>query len=232
MELNKIEELKTTLKVFISKEKRYECTNMYITTTDRIIEIDWIKDVMRDICDKYNVDFNINTYLLTIWIFDRYMHNFKIEKPEYQLVIVTSLLIAYKYEMYDLIDIKFCKYICVKQYSCKQIRKMEINLLKNINFQLLHQTIWTFVELYISINHLEINKNIIDIILNVSNDITILNKYLPSEIAVCSIFIEYDICDFKIKHHEYNKTNLEICLDELCIITNKIKDINNFNKCF
>jgi len=63
-------------------------------------------------------------------------NKFSVTRKEFQLVVVTCLFIATKYEEITFPDINKITTICDNRFSKKYIFKMEVKILKSISFQL------------------------------------------------------------------------------------------------
>nr|AAA29994.1 cyclin B [Patiria pectinifera] len=99
-----------------------------ITERMRTILIDWLVQV--------HLRFHLlqETLFLTIQILDRYLEGASVSKTKLQLVGVTSMLIAAYEEMYA--EIGDFVYITDNAYSKAQIRAMECNILRKLDFNL------------------------------------------------------------------------------------------------
>ncbi|XP_071794452.1 G2/mitotic-specific cyclin-B [Asterias amurensis] len=101
-----------------------------ITERMRNILIDWLVQV--------HLRFNLlqETLFLTIQILDRYLEVQPVSKSKLQLVGVTSMLIAAKYEEMYPPEIGDFVYITDNAYTKAQIRSMECHILRRLDFSL------------------------------------------------------------------------------------------------
>nr|P15206.1 RecName: Full=G2/mitotic-specific cyclin-B [Marthasterias glacialis]CAA34624.1 unnamed protein product [Marthasterias glacialis] len=101
-----------------------------ITERMRSILIDWLVQV--------HLRFHLlqETLFLTIQILDRYLEVQPVSKNKLQLVGVTSMLIAAKYEEMYPPEIGDFVYITDNAYTKAQIRSMECNILRRLDFSL------------------------------------------------------------------------------------------------
>jgi len=152
----------------------------------RAILIDWLIDV--------HLKFNLlsETLFLTINIIDRYLEKKLINRNYLQLVGVTSLLIACKYEEIYPPETKALVYITDNAYEKKELIDMEIDILKTLNFDV------TIVSIVKYIEYIKIKMNYSNFQLNqimYFAELSIINynmlKYSPFIIAIsCSLIID------------------------------------------
>jgi len=116
-------------------EERYAVHEKYLDTRDvtgrmRGILIDWLVQV--------HLRFHLlqETLYLTVAIIDRFLQNQDVARSKLQLVGVTSMLIASKYEEMYAPEIADFVYITDNAYTKSDIRKMECIILKMLDFQL------------------------------------------------------------------------------------------------
>lgn len=96
----------------------------------RIVLVNWIIDVHR----KWKL--REETLFLTINLIDRYCEKVVITRMIYQLVGITSMLVASKYEEIYAPDMQDCVYITDEAYTRAQLLKMEQDLLFTLDFNL------------------------------------------------------------------------------------------------
>ena len=152
----------------------------------RAILIDWLIDV--------HLKFNLlsETLFLTINIIDRYLEKKTINRNYLQLVGVTSLLIACKYEEIYPPETKALVYITDNAYEQKELIDMEVDILKTLNFDVTIVSIVKYIE-YIKIkmnyNNFQLNKIMYFAELSIINYNML--KYSPFIIAIsCSLIID------------------------------------------
>lgn len=94
----------------------------------RAILIDWVINV--------HAKFKLlpETLFITVNLIDRYMSLHKVEKEEVQLVGVTALLIATKYEEIYPPTVKDFIYVTKNAYTRKQILDKEMHMLFSLEF--------------------------------------------------------------------------------------------------
>lgn len=96
----------------------------------RSLLVDWMVEVQE------SFELNHETLYLAVKLVDMYLNKIQVGKDVLQLVGAASLFIASKYDerMPPLID-DFL-YICDGAYEKRQMLKMEMNVLKNCNFEM------------------------------------------------------------------------------------------------
>lgn len=101
-----------------------------ITGKMRGVLIDWLVQV--------HLRFQLlqETLYLTVAIIDRFLQDFEVKRSKLQLVGVTAMFIASKYEEMYSPEISDFVYITDKAYSKQEILKMECLMLKKLNFSL------------------------------------------------------------------------------------------------
>lgn len=111
----------------------------------RAILIDWLVDV--------NVKFRLvpETMFLTVNLIDRYLSKVKVSRNKLQLVGVSSLLMACKYEEIYPPSLKEFVAICDRAYTSNEILDMEASILLTLNFELTHSSSLRFLERYTQI---------------------------------------------------------------------------------
>jgi cyclin B len=150
----------------------------------RAILIDWLVDV--------HLKFNLlpETLFLTINIIDRYLEKKSINRNYLQLVGVTSLLIACKYEEIYPPETKALVYITDNAYNKKEVIDMESDILKTLNFEVTIVSIVKYIE-YIKIkmnyNNFQFNQIMYFAELSIINYNML--KYSPFIIAISSCLI-------------------------------------------
>lgn len=94
----------------------------------RAVLIDWLIQV--------HLKFHLlqETLYLTVQIIDSYLQEVDIPKMQLQLVGVTAMFVASKYEEMYVPSIDDFVYMTDNTYSKSEIRQMEISILKTLNF--------------------------------------------------------------------------------------------------
>jgi hypothetical protein len=115
----------------------------------RAILIDWLVDV--------NVKFRLvpETLFLTVNLIDRYLSKAKVSRNKLQLVGVSSLLIACKYEEIYPPSLKEYVAICDRAYTAAEILDMEAHIVQTLNFEMTHSSSLRFLERYTQIAEID-----------------------------------------------------------------------------
>lgn len=90
-----------------------------------------------------------STLYLAVNIIDRYLAKEQVTRPNLQLVGITALLIASKYEEIYQVTLDDCKYICDEAYEKDEILETETAILKALNYQLSFPNAHTFLPRYL-----------------------------------------------------------------------------------
>lgn len=184
----------------------------HINERMRSILVDWLVEV--------HLKFKLvpETLYLTINLIDRYLERKEVSRPKLQLIGVTSLLIASKYEEIYPPELRDLVYICDRAYTrsevslhfcltlfvvvtnlltaysppsqTKQIIEMEENVLKTLEYQITIPSAHAFLVRYLKAAHAD--KRIVQIscyVLDGTLQSYNLLHYLPSQLAAAAVFI-------------------------------------------
>src|SRR5690606_26512053 len=88
---------------------------------------------------------------LCVHILDRYLQMTQVPRAKLQLVGVTALLIACKYEEIYPPELRDCVYITDAAYTKEEILEMERNILADLDFQLTVPTAYHFLTRYLEL---------------------------------------------------------------------------------
>ena len=185
----------------------------------RAILMDWLIDV--------HLKFKLlpETLFMTVNIIDRYMSICEISRQKLQLVGVSSMLIACKYEEIYPPEIKEFEYVTDKAYAKEEIIDMEGKILSILNFNLVTASPYRFLERYGKLAGLE-EKGML--LARYLLELTLVEykmlKYIPSHLACSSIYLVNKI--FKKegwpeqlgKSCKYNDAEIRPCAKELCLL--------------
>lgn len=156
----------------------------HINERMRSILVDWLVEV--------HLKFKLvpETLYLTVNIIDRYLERVEVSRPKLQLVGVTALLLASKYEEIYPPELRDLVYICDRAYSNEQILEMEERILKALEYQITIPSAHAFLVRYLKAAHadrkiVQLSCFILDGTLQSYN----LLHYLPSQLAAASVLI-------------------------------------------
>jgi len=123
----------------------YMSTQGHINPMMRSILVDWLVEV--------HMKFRLTpeTLYLCVNIIDRYCCHADIDRKKLQLVGVTSLLIACKYEEIYPPEVRDCVYITDRAYTRQEVLDMEQDIVKNLKFKLTVPTGYPFLVRFLTI---------------------------------------------------------------------------------
>ena len=107
----------------------------------RSILVDWIIDV------HYKFGFTDETLFMTILIIDRYISYKQISRIKFQLLGITSMLLACKHEEINVPKVEDFIYITDNAYTKNEVFHMENDILNALNFELLYPSPIKFYEI-------------------------------------------------------------------------------------
>ena len=126
-----------------SKPQMYMQTQAEINKKMRSILVDWLVDV------HVKFDLSPETLYLTINIVDRFLSLKPVPRRELQLVGVSALLIASKYEEIWPPQVNDLVYVTDNSYQSKQILVMEKTILGNLEWYLTVPTQYVFLARFV-----------------------------------------------------------------------------------
>jgi len=156
----------------------------HINERMRSILVDWLVEV--------HLKFKLvpETLYLTVNVIDRYLERRQVSRPKLQLVGVTALLIASKYEEIYPPELRDLIYICDNAYSREAILDMEEIVLKTLEYQITIPSAHAFLVRYLKAAHAD--KRIVQLscyILDGTLQSYDLLHYLPSQLAAAAVLI-------------------------------------------
>ncbi|XP_051725608.1 G2/mitotic-specific cyclin-B1-like isoform X2 [Ctenopharyngodon idella] len=96
----------------------------------RAVAIDWLMQVQREFKLRQE------TFFMSVGIIDRFLQNNPVPKKYFQLVCVTAMLIASKYEEIYPPTVGDFAFVTDGAYTCGDVRRMERIVLKRLNYSL------------------------------------------------------------------------------------------------
>merc|ERR1719395_482317 len=111
----------------------------------RQILVDWLVEV------HLKFKLSAETLFLTVSLLDRYLKVRAVQRTKLQLVGVTCMLIAAKFEEIYAPEVRDFVNITDKAYSRTQILDMEVNILKKLDFKVVTVSPFTFLQRYLSV---------------------------------------------------------------------------------
>ena len=207
-----------------NQEKNYITATNYmkyqrdINVKMRSILVDWLIDV--------HVKFKLapKTLFLTFNILDRFLSIKRLSRQKLQLLGITSMLIASKYEEIYAPETKDFVYISDNAYTKEDIFKMETLVCSVLKFEFSYPSLFFFLIYFLR----NIKARKISIYLsNYLAELTLLEIYMlkfrPSKIAFCIAFLvkkllQFSCEDFSLLEYIYTKKNFH-------------KEKNNIKEC-
>ena len=192
-----------------------------------------INDIMRSILLDWIVDVHLKfgllpeTLYITVYIIDRYLKNRKVSRSKFQLIGITSLLIASKYEEISVPEMSDLVYISDGAYTKSEIISMESEILSAIEYNITFGSSLKFLELYNVMFHMDeelymLSRYILELFLV---DYLML-KYKNSLLAAVAIFIALKITkkfstDIIPLISNYDLESIKNCAIDACVVIDK-----------
>jgi len=146
-----------------------------ITPEMRAILVDWLVEV----CEEFQL--HTDTLFLCVGCIDRYLSVKPITRDQFQLLGITSLLVAAKYEELYVPTVTELAYITDNTYTKEQVMSMEGYVLNSLGFSISFLTSNQFT-------HLMLQKVIQDLCLEDAEKVQTLTH-------MCSFFVELTLLD-------------------------------------
>ena len=184
----------------------------------RAILIDWLIDV------HHRFKLATETLYLTINIIDRYLEVTAITKGRLQLVGVTAMLIASKYEDIFPPEVQDFVNISDKAFAREDVLKMERNILKQLKYAVTVPSAYRFLQRYCKLgNSTEPQMAFAMYFIELSLVDYKMLKFSNSLIAASAVYLMHKFKEIKpewpqtlIQGSPYKEDDLKICAKELC----------------
>jgi len=178
----------------------YMETQTSINVRMREILIDWIVDV------HYKFKLVPETLYLCVNTIDRFLERETISRDKLQLVGVTALLLASKYEEIYPPTLSDLEHICDGAYNEKEILKMEVAILRCLQYNMTVPSAHVFLVRYLKAGHA--SRRIVQYAVYIL-DSTLQHygmlEYLPSQLAAAAVMI----ARAKERRHNWSPTLLK-----------------------
>jgi len=179
------------------------------------------------------------TLFLAVEIMDRFLERKNVPKAKFQLVGVTCLLIASKYE--DIYPPEVSELIMLTDYnySKDEILRMETIILNSLQYKITICTIHCFLLRFLKAAHAD--RHIIYLASYIAERMLqeySMLKYLPSTIAASSVYLtrralgRYPWSPTLLKYTRYRPDSLRPCMEEMIRILNFNSENNAVKKKF
>jgi len=191
---------------------------LHVNAKMRGILVDWLVSVQQ----KYKL--KAETLFLAVSLLDRYLEARVAARRHLQLVGVTVLLIAAKFEEMYPPKIEVLVYVTDKAYSRDDIIKMEVAILTALDFKICGPTPMHFLERYQSVNgctesHRSLSQYLVELALPDYN----MLKYGASMRAASAVFLSNKLLCHQpawkaaaVKHSCFTEAMLKDCAKEMC----------------
>ncbi|KAL3511823.1 hypothetical protein ACH5RR_024540 [Cinchona calisaya] len=171
-------------------DSRYtERVQQDITPTMRRILIDWLVEV----CEEYKLV--PDTLYLTVHLVDMFLSQKCILRQKLQLLGITCMLIASKYEEICAPGVEEFCFITDNTYTKSEILELESQVLNGLGFQLSAPTAKTFLRRFLRAAHSSYEGSSLELefLAKYLTELTLVHydflKFLPSAIAASAIFL-------------------------------------------
>ena len=170
------------------------------------------------------------TLFLTISLVDRFAERVQVKRTEYQLLGVTCLHIAAKYEEIYPPYLRHFVEITDGAYSCENIKDCEALVLETLDFNLHFPTSLRFLERYCAIGECSAEIYYLSrFMLELCMVEVKMNKWNPSMLASASIYISKKIKEcsiplspFMISQTGHTEDQIRHCARDICFILNNV----------
>ena len=181
-----------------------------------------------------------DTIYMAMNIMDRYISKYKSKNLEYQLIAISSYLIASKYEDIYPPYIDELSQICNYIYSNDDIIKKEYEILSGLNFDVLYNSSYKFLTFLHSVVD---NQNmkllyLAQFILEISLDNLDILEYSQSERALAALLVSKKILGIKITwnnlrmYYDYDENKIKTVQKKMIPLLNKVMKSKNKNAIF
>jgi|Transcript_32667 cyclin B len=202
----------------------YMSRQAHINEKMRAILIDWLVEV--------HLKFKLvpETLYLTVNLIDRYLLGSPVERSNLQLVGVSALLLASKYEEIYPPELKDLVYITDKAYTQEQILSMEEKMVKALKYKMTIASIHCFMMRYLKAGHAD--RRMVWLASYVAERMLqeyAMLKYLPSMVAACAVYIARknlgrNAWSPTLLHYaQYTESSLRACLEEMSSVIHSTK---------
>ncbi|KAE9588037.1 putative cyclin [Lupinus albus] len=160
-----------------------------INQTMRGVLVDWLVEVS----EEYKLV--PDTLYLTVYLIDWFLSKNYIERQRLQLLGITCMLIASKYEEINARRIEEFCFITDNTYTKEEVLKMEIQVLKSAAYQLFAPTIKTFLRRFLRAAQASYKGPSFELeyLGNYLAELTLMNydflNFFPSMIAASAVFL-------------------------------------------
>ena len=218
--------------------KKYEELNMCDYSKDifRLQDKKYFNEKNRSIIFNWLVKNNQkwrlkdDTIYMAMNIMDRFISKFKVENNEFQLVGISSYLIASKYEDIYPPYVDELSQICNFIYTTDDILKKEYEILVGLNFDILYNSSYKYLSFFHSVTEHENLKLffLAQFILELSLENIEILEYSQSKRALASLLTAKKILQIKRSwndlriYYDYDENEIKKVQKKLIVLLNKV----------
>jgi hypothetical protein len=190
----------------------------------RAILIDWIVDI--------HIKFKLQseTLYLTVNLIDRFLERVPIAKPRLQLVGVTAMMIASKYQEIYPPELKDFIYVSDKAYRKEEILEMEGKILQQLQFNLTVPSMLSFLDRYSRLAGLDQKTfYFCQYVIEQAMIEYRMLKYRPS-LIVCGtiqlanrVFKRPILDDALVRNTNYDEEVMNMCMKDLLLVLKNVE---------
>ena len=196
----------------------------FINARNRGIIFQWL------VKNNHKWKLNDDTIFMAMNILDRYISKYKVENSEFQLVAISSYLIASKYEDIYPPYIDELSQICNFLYTNDDIIRKEYEILSGLNFDILYNSSYKFLTFLHSIADKE-NMQLFylaQFILELSLENIEILEYSQSKRACAALFLAKKIMQINRSwndlrfYYDYNENEIKTIQKKMIILLNNV----------
>lgn len=216
--------------MFMTREKQLNRSATYLAAQPeinekmRMILVDWLVDV--------HIKFKLHeeTFFLAVDLIDRYLAVTKATRATLQLVGITAIMLAAKYEEVWPPEVKDCIHISANTYTRDDILKMERSICAALQFRLTTPTTFPFLARLLDVMDAdEATRHTAFFMLeHAALDYKSLN-YLPSQLANASLYLanvtlgKTDPWSSTLQHYSKSRySDFRLCAQQLLDFVNYV----------
>jgi cyclin A len=160
-----------------------------VTQSMRGILVDWLVEVS----EEYTLA--SDTLYLTVYLIDWFLHGNYVQRQQLQLLGITCMLIASKYEEISAPRIEEFCFITDNTYTRDQVLEMENQVLKHFSFQIYTPTPKTFLRRFLrAAQASRLSPSLeVEFLASYLTELTLIDyhflKFLPSVVAASAVFL-------------------------------------------
>lgn len=189
----------------------------------RAILIDWLVDVAK----KYKL--KSETLFLAVALVDRFLELRETQRQHLQLVGVTGLLLAAKFEETCPPQVQDFVYVTDSAYSKEEVMKMEVAMLTALNFQLCQPTAFHFLQWFQKTNvAAEVHQDLAQYMLELALVDYKMIRHPPSHQAAAAVLLSNKLLRRQpawtptaVKQTEMTEQMLKCCMKDIRCLLNE-----------